>query len=75
MKLYFSKLRFTLTTHSHFHLNHELLINYTEEANVTVQVVEISSLTFFLKLSVDKQSKGLRIQIQEVILSAEGKDI
>jgi len=73
IKFYFTQVRFTLDFYSHFGLNHHLL-DYTETSKIKVTFA-FSSITMFVKLSVDPKTRGLLLELDQLSVNAEGKDL
>lgn len=68
--MYLANVSFQARAHSSFSMNHEFLINYSEESTVVFEVKELSSITIFFKLAVDPITKALLINGQSYVISA-----
>jgi hypothetical protein len=73
IKFYFTQVNFTLDFYSHFRLNHHLL-GATETSRVKV-TFSFSSITMFIKLTVDPKTRGLLLVLDQLSVNAEGKDL
>jgi hypothetical protein len=73
IKFYFTQVNFTLDFYSHFGLNHHIL-GTTETSRVKV-TFSFSSITMFIKLTVDPKTRGLLLELDQLSVNAEGKDL